>query len=75
LPQIQFMAQVNQVCEHYILAMKCGDPGDLTDFIYFVEECLKAPTWTVVHSWQRPNQDLFPLQKYSTKEFWMTPVT
>ncbi len=42
MPQIQFMPQTNQVREHYILAMKCGDKVDLTDFIYFVEECLQG---------------------------------
>lgn len=47
LPQIQFMPQVNQVRELYIQAMKCGNAGELTDFIYFLEECLKEPTWTL----------------------------
>ena len=41
------MPPVNQVRQHYILAMKCSDTGDLTYFIHFLEECLKEPTWTL----------------------------
>ncbi len=39
-PQIQLMAQGNQVRDQYIKAMKQADVGNLTDLIQFIEECL-----------------------------------
>lgn len=40
-PQIQLMAQGNQIRERYILAMRNADKGDLTELIQFIEDCLK----------------------------------
>jgi len=40
-PQIQLMAQGDQIRDHYFMAMKNADEGDLTDLIQFIEECLK----------------------------------
>lgn len=39
-PQIQLMAQGNEIRENYISAIKKGDDGDFTDLIHFIEECL-----------------------------------
>jgi len=41
-PQIQLMAQGNEIREQYIRAMKNADEGDLTELIQFIEDCLKA---------------------------------
>ena len=41
-PQIQLMAQGNQIRERYIQAMKQADAGDLTDLIDFIESCIKG---------------------------------
>jgi len=41
-PQIQLMAQGNEIREQYITAMKKADDGDVTDLIHFIEECLKT---------------------------------
>lgn len=75
LPQIQFMPQANQVRERYIPAMKCGDVGKHTDFIYFLEECLKEPTWRLFIVGRVQAMTPFPLQEYRTKDFWMTPAS
>lgn len=40
-PQIQLMAQGNEIRDQYIKAMKNADEGDLTELIQFIEECLK----------------------------------
>jgi len=40
-PQIQLMAQGNQIRGHYIRAMKNADEGDLTELIQFIDECLQ----------------------------------
>jgi len=40
-PQIQLMAQGNEIREQYITAMKKADNGDFHDLIHFIEECLK----------------------------------
>ena len=40
-PQIQLMAQGNEIGEQYITAMKKADNGDINDLIQFIEECLK----------------------------------
>lgn len=39
-PQIQLMAQGNEVREEYISAMKKADNGDINDLMQFIEECL-----------------------------------
>jgi Fic-DOC domain mobile mystery protein B len=41
-PQIQLMAQGNQIRDQYIKAMKNADAGDLADLIEFIESCLKG---------------------------------
>jgi len=41
-PQIQLMAQGNEIRDQYISAMKKADNGDFTDLIQFIEECLKS---------------------------------
>ncbi len=41
-PQIQLMAEGNQIRERYIQAMKHADVGDLTDLMDFIESCLKG---------------------------------
>ena len=41
-PQIQLMAQGNQIRDQYIMAMKNADAGDLADLIEFIESCLKG---------------------------------
>ncbi|MDH5426891.1 MAG: mobile mystery protein B [Nitrospirota bacterium] len=40
-PQVQLMAQGNQIREVYIRAMKDADAGDITELIQFIDECLK----------------------------------
>ena len=40
-PQIQLMAQGNEIREQYITAMKKADDGDLTNLIHFIEKCLE----------------------------------
>jgi Fic-DOC domain mobile mystery protein B len=40
-PQIQLMAQGNEIREQYITAMKKADDGDLTNLIQFIEKCLE----------------------------------
>ena len=39
-PQIQLMAQGNQIREQYITAMKKADDGEIAELIQFIEECL-----------------------------------
>lgn len=41
-PQIQLMAQGNQIRGRYIQAMRHADAGDLTDLMQFLESCLKG---------------------------------
>ena len=41
-PQIQLMAQGNEIREQYITSMKKADNGNFTDLIQFIEECLKS---------------------------------
>lgn len=41
-PQIQLMAQGNEIRNQYIKAMKNADEGDITLLIQFIEDCLKA---------------------------------
>lgn len=69
------LPQINQVRELYIQAMKCGDAGILMDFIYFLDECPTAPTWTLSIVGMVQAMALFSPQKYRTKVFWMTPAT
>ena len=38
-PQIQLMAQGNEIREQYIRAMKKADQGDISDLIQFIEGC------------------------------------
>jgi Fic-DOC domain mobile mystery protein B len=40
-PQIQLMAQGNQIRDQYIKAIKQADEGDITELIHFIEDCLK----------------------------------
>lgn len=40
-PQIQLMAQGNEIRDQYIKAMKNADEGDITLLIQFIEDCLK----------------------------------
>ena len=40
-PQIQLMAQGNEIRDQYIKAMKQADEGDLTELIQFIEDCLE----------------------------------
>ncbi|MEX2494372.1 MAG: mobile mystery protein B [Nitrospirales bacterium] len=40
-PQIQLMAQGNEIRDQYIRAMKQADAGNLTDLIQFIDECLR----------------------------------
>ena len=39
-PQIQLLAQGNEIRRQYITAMKNSDTGDFTELIQFIEECL-----------------------------------
>lgn len=41
-PQIQLMAQGNEIREQYISAMKKADDGDFSDLIDFIEGCLRT---------------------------------
>ena len=40
-PQIQLIAQGNEIRDQYIKAMKNADEGDITLLIQFIEDCLK----------------------------------
>ena len=39
-PQIQLIAQGNEIREQYISAMKKADEGDISELIQFIEQCL-----------------------------------
>ena len=40
-PQIQLMAQGDEIREQYITAMKKADKGEITELVQFIEKCLK----------------------------------